>query len=62
MPEAAKRAAVGGALSFDSDQKRGIEGVPLRAIAPLARAHPLFHFGRGLFHDRRYVNWRQLAT
>ncbi len=62
MPEAAQRAAVGGALSFDSDQKRGIEGVPLRAIAPLTRAHPLFHFGRGLFHDRRRVNWRQLAT
>lgn len=58
VPEVAERAAVGGALTGDTDDKRGVEGVGLRAITALARTHVGAFVAGGFFHGTLFVKTR----
>jgi hypothetical protein len=50
MPESAERALVGGARAGHAGDQRGVEGVALRAVAPLAGAAVFALIGRGFLH------------
>ncbi len=50
MPMTAERAAVGGAFAADAGAQGGVEGVALRAVAPLAGAAVFALVGRGFLH------------
>jgi len=50
VPLSAERAEVGFPPAFDSGEERGVQGIALAAEPPLARAHPLSLFLRGLLH------------
>jgi hypothetical protein len=45
---------IGGALALDSGEAGRIEGIALRAVAALARAHATLFFARRLFHARGF--------
>jgi len=50
MPLLTQRTAIGGALTFEAEDRRGVERLALRAITPFARARvAAFVLGR-FFH------------
>ena len=50
MPLTAERATIRGALPLDAEDRGRVEGIGLRAVAALARAHALALLGGRLFH------------